>query len=63
MTKELTALDKLHQEIDPELVLEYVLHVYEERMVDLSKYVFLKLNVFHLLVFQNDIFADAFHSE
>jgi len=63
MTKELTALDKLHQEIDPELVLEYVLHVYEERMVDLSKDVFLKLNVFHLLVFQNDIFADAFHSE
>ena len=63
MTKELTALDKLHQEIDPELVLEYVLHVYEERMVDLSKNVFLKLNVFHLLVFQNDIFADAFHSE
>jgi len=63
MTKELTALDKLHQEIYPELVLEYVLHVYEERMVDLSKDVFLKLNVFHLLVFQNDIFADAFHSE
>ena len=63
MTKELTALDKLHQEIDPELVLEYVLHVYEERMVDLSKDVFLKLNFFHLLVFQNDIFADAFHSE
>ena len=63
MTKELTALDKLHQEIDPELVLEYVLHVYEERMVDLSKDVFLKLNVFHLFVFQNDIFADAFHSE
>ena len=63
MTKELTALDKLHQEIDPELVLEYVLHVYEERMVDLTKDVFLELNVFHLLVFQNDIFADAFHSE
>ena len=31
--KEFTALDKLHDEVNAEVVLEYVLHAHEEGMV------------------------------
>jgi hypothetical protein len=61
MAEELATLDELHQEVDPELVLEDVLHVDKEGMVDLTQDVFLEIDVFHLLVFENNIFADAFH--
>lgn len=61
VAEELSSLDKFHEEVDPEFVLEDVLHVNQEGVVDLAKDVFLKLDVFHLLVFQNNIFADALH--
>lgn len=61
MTEELTSLHKLHQEVDPELVLEDILHVHKEGVIDRAQNIFLELDVFHLLVFQDDIFADAFH--
>lgn len=61
VAEQLTSLDKLHEEVDTELVLEDVFHVDEERMVNLTQDILLKLNVLHLLVLQNDVLSDAFH--
>mmetsp|Transcript_46424 Transcript_46424/g.61484 ORF Transcript_46424/g.61484 Transcript_46424/m.61484 type:complete len:245 (+) Transcript_46424:821-1555(+) len=61
MAEELTTLDKLHEEVDTVLVLEDILHVDEEGVVDLTQDVFLELDVFHLLVLQNDILPDDLH--
>ena len=42
--------------------MEYVLHVNKEGVVDGVKNIFLKLNIVHLLVLNNDILTDALHS-
>lgn len=61
VTEQLASLDKLHEEIDSELILEDILHVDEEGVVYLAQNIFLELDVLHLLVLQDNIFADAFH--
>ncbi len=61
MAEKLAALDKLHEEVDPILVLEDILHINQERVVNLAQNIFLKLDVFHLLILQDNVFTDAFH--
>ena len=63
VTEEFSALDKLHEEVDTVLILEDILHVDQEGVVDGAQDIFLKLNVFHLFILENDIFADALHRE
>ena len=36
VAEKFAALDKLHQEVDTELILEDILHIDEERMVNLA---------------------------
>ena len=36
MAEKFTTFNKLHKEVDTELILEDILHIYEEWMVDLS---------------------------
>lgn len=50
VSKELTTLDKLHQEVNPVLVLEDVLHVDKEGVIDSVQNIFFKLDVVHLLI-------------
>lgn len=61
MTEELATFDKFHQEVDAVLVLEHVLHVNQERMVNLAEDVLLKLDVLHLFVLEDDVLADDLH--
>ena len=63
MTEELATFDELHEEVDAELVLEHELHINQERVVDGVEDIFLKLDVLHLLVLENDILSDAFHGK
>ena len=50
VAEELAALDELHEEVDAELVLEHILHVHEERVVNLAQNILLQLDVLHLLI-------------
>lgn len=61
MAEKLPALDKLHQEIDTELVLEYVLHVHQEGVVHLQEDVLLHGDVAQLVVLYDEVLADALH--
>ena len=61
VAEELAALDELHEEVDAELVLEHVLHVHEERVVNLAQNILLQLDVLHLLILQNYVLPDALH--
>jgi len=63
MSEELATLDEGHEEVDSEIVLEDVLHVYQEGVVDSIQDIFLELDIFHLLVLKDDILADALHGE
>ena len=61
MSKKLAAFDKVHQKVDPKLVLKHVLHVYEERVVNSVENILFELDVVHLFVFDDDVLADALH--
>lgn len=63
MSEQFTALDELHDEINAEVILEDVLHVNDERVINLKKDVLLKLNVFELLILYNYILSDALHGK
>jgi hypothetical protein len=62
VSEQFAPFDELHQEVDAVFVLEDVLHVDQEGMVNGVQYIFFKLNVIHLLVLKNNIFANALHS-
>ena len=62
MPKKLADFDKVHQEVDPKLVLKHVLHVYEERVVNSVENILLKLDVVHLFILNDDVLADTLHS-
>jgi len=61
MAEELAAFDELHQEVDPVIVLEHILHINQEWVVYLAQNIFLELDVLHLLVLEDDVLADALH--
>ena len=54
-------LDEFHDEINTEVVLEDVLHVYYEWMLYCIQNVFLQLYVLELFIINNDVLSDAFH--
>jgi len=62
MSEELTSLNEMHQEVDSAVVLEHKLHIDEEGVVDSIQNIFLKLDIVHLLIFQNDVLTDTLHS-
>lgn len=62
VSEQFPTLDELHEEVNSELILEDVLHVYEEGVVNGIQDVFFQLDVFHLLVLNDDVLADALHS-
>jgi len=62
VSEKLAALDELHEEVNSELILEDILHVYEEGVVNSVQDIFFKLDIFHLLVLNYDVLADALHS-
>ena len=61
MSEQLTSLDEVHQEVNSVVVLEHILHVDQEGMVNSVKNIFLKLDVLHLLVFDNNVLSDTLH--
>lgn len=61
VSEQLTTLDKLHEEVNSELILEDELHVDQEGMLDRIQNIFFQLDVFHLLILQNYIFSNALH--
>lgn len=61
MSKQLATFDKVHQEKNSELILEYVVHAHNKRMLNMIKNLLLKLQGVHLLVFNHDVFSDALH--
>ena len=63
MSKQLASLNENHQEIDPEIVLEHILHVDQEGMVNLIENIFFEIDVLHLVVLQDKILSDTLHGE
>lgn len=61
VSEQLTTLDKLHEEVNSELILEDELHVNKEGVLNGIQNIFLQLDVLHLLILQNHIFPDALH--
>ena len=61
MSKELSSLNEFHDKIDAEVILEYVLHVHYKWMIYLEQDVFFQFNVLKLLIFDYNVFSDAFH--
>lgn len=62
MSEQLSSFDEVHQEVDSEVVLENVFHVNQEGVVNCVQDIFLELDVFHLLVFDDNIFSNTLHS-
>lgn len=63
VTKEFSSPYEVHKKVNSNFILEYVLHSHQEGMFDRVQDIFLKLNVFHLLVLDYDIFPNALHCE
>lgn len=61
MSEQLSALHKVHQKVDSVVILEHVLHVDQEGVVNSVKNIFLKLDVLHLLVLNNDVLSNTLH--
>lgn len=61
MLEELTALNKLHDEVNAEVVLEDILHAHEEGVIVRVENVLLQVDVLDLLVFKHQVLADALH--
>ncbi len=61
MSEELTSLDKLHEKVDAELVLEYIIHAHNERMLNRVQDVLLQFDVLVLLIIYHNIFPNTFH--
>jgi hypothetical protein len=62
VSEQFPALDELHEEVNSELILEDVLHVYEEGVVNGVQDIFFQLDIFHLLVLNDNVLADTLHS-
>lgn len=61
MPKQLASFDKFHQKINSVFVLEHVLHVDNEWVLDCEQDILLQLDVFILLVVNNNVLPDTFH--
>ena len=61
MSEELSSLNKVHDEEDSELVLEYIMHWHDEGMEYIEQDFFLQFQGVHLLVFDYNIFSYALH--
>ena len=61
MPKEFSSLDKAHDEVDSVFVLEYELHVHNERVLNSVENVFLKLNVLELFIVYNHVLSYTLH--
>ena len=59
---EFTSSDEVHEEIDPDIFLEHILHVYYEWMLNVKQDILLQLDVVVLLIINDNIFSDALHS-
>lgn len=62
MSEEFTTLDKFHEEVDSILVLEHVIHANYERMFNIEENILFKLNVVKLLIVNNSVLSNTFHS-
>lgn len=63
MSKQFTALDEFHDEVDAEIILKDILHVNDEGMIHLKQDILLKLYVFELFILHDDILPDALHGK
>ena len=61
MHKQLTTSDKLHNEEDFKIRLEYKLHTNKEWMICLLQDIFFKHGGFNLVIVQNDILPERLH--
>ena len=62
MAEELTTLNEIHNEEDSVLILEYVIHADQERVLFAEKNLFLQKEIVDRVVFQRPIFSNTFHS-
>lgn len=63
VSKQLAALNKMHKEVNSDIVLKNILHAHQEGVVDCVQNVLLQIDVFDLVVLQDNIFADTLHRE
>jgi hypothetical protein len=61
VSKELTPLDKLHQEVNAELILKHELHIDEEWMLYRKEDLLFQFDIVDLIVLYDDILADTLH--
>ena len=61
MAEKLATFDKIHQKENSELILENVIHAYNERMVNFIQDFLFKLQTLHRVIFKDDIFSYTFH--
>ena len=61
VSEQLTPFDELHQEINPKIVLEDIVHAHDERVFNRVEDVLLELDVFKLFVVNDDVLPDTFH--
>jgi hypothetical protein len=62
MTEKLSSLDEIHQEIDSEVILKDIVHGDDERVLNVIKNFFFKLEAVKEILFEDDVFSDGFHS-
>ena len=62
MSEKTSSLDEWHDEVDTLFVLENVVKVYQERVIGSFQDVSLHGQVLHLIMLNDELFSDAFHS-
>ena len=63
MLEDHSTLDKLHEEIDAELILEDIVHTDQERMIHSVQNVFLHAEVRQHVLLYNKVLPDTLHGE
>jgi hypothetical protein len=54
-------LNEFHDEVDSIFVLKHILHVHNERVLNLEQNILLKLNVLKLLIINDYVFSNTLH--
>ena len=62
MSEELSALNEVHEEEYPQVVLKHIVHAHDEWMLDRVQNLLLKFQRVHLLIFKDHVFSNALHS-
>lgn len=61
MFEQFTSLNEVHNEVNTVGLLKYVVHSYDERVVDLEQNQLFNCQTLYWLMLDNDVFTNTFH--